>query len=180
MYRGHAATVHLMLHFGPHLLTLATDGVLKVWDIKTGAEYLEMTFNNEKTEVSSLCHPSTYIEGLTKSSLSSSSPGPASLGPSLPRPVRDSPLLVQQLQDLRGAVETYMLPTPEPPGAPLAARPHRGHHVPAGLRHRPVRAARASRPVQLQRHGDAAAGGLLHGKHTQEALRGRADAGALY
>jgi dynactin 1 len=46
------------------------------------------------------------IEGLTKSSLSSLGPGPASLGPSLPSPVRDSPLLVQQLQDLRGAVET--------------------------------------------------------------------------
>jgi hypothetical protein len=46
------------------------------------------------------------IEGLTKSYLSSSSPGPASLGPSLLSPVRDSPLLVQQLHDLRGAVET--------------------------------------------------------------------------
>ena len=52
MYRGHAATIHLMLPFGPHLLTIDTEGVLKVRDIKTGAEYLEMTFNNEKTEVS--------------------------------------------------------------------------------------------------------------------------------
>jgi U3 small nucleolar RNA-associated protein 21 len=62
VYRGHAATVHLMLPFGPQLLTVDTEGVLKVWDIKTGAEYLEMTFNNEKTLVSALCHPSTYID----------------------------------------------------------------------------------------------------------------------
>ena len=62
VYRGHAATVHLMLPFGPQLLTLDTEGVLKVWDIKTGAEYLEMTFNNENTLVSALCHPSTYID----------------------------------------------------------------------------------------------------------------------
>jgi hypothetical protein len=51
-----------MLPFGHHLLTLDIDGILKVWDIKTGTEYLEMTFNNEKTEVSALCHPSTYID----------------------------------------------------------------------------------------------------------------------
>eukprot|EP00090_Calanus_glacialis_P001815 TRINITY_DN11349_c0_g1_i1.p1 TRINITY_DN11349_c0_g1~~TRINITY_DN11349_c0_g1_i1.p1 ORF type:complete len:1330 (-),score=541.02 TRINITY_DN11349_c0_g1_i1:124-4113(-) len=43
------------------------------------------------------------IEGLTKSA-SLSSPGPTSLGPSVPSPVRDSPLLVQQLQDMRTAV----------------------------------------------------------------------------
>ena len=43
------------------------------------------------------------IEGLTKSA-SLSSPGPTSLGPSVPSPVRDSPLLVQQLQDMRTCV----------------------------------------------------------------------------
>merc|ERR1711934_734847 len=45
------------------------------------------------------------IEGLTKSSMSAS-PGPTSLGPSVPSPVRDSPLLVQQLQDMREAVSS--------------------------------------------------------------------------
>merc|ERR1712013_790463 len=43
------------------------------------------------------------IEGLTKSA-SLSSPGPTSLGPSVPSPVRDSSLLVQQLQDMRTCV----------------------------------------------------------------------------
>ena len=42
------------------------------------------------------------IEGLSKSV--SLSPGPTSLGPSVPSPVRDSPLLVQQLQDMRSAM----------------------------------------------------------------------------
>merc|ERR1719228_2939831 len=48
------------------------------------------------------------IEGLTKSSMSAS-PGPASLGPSVPSPVKDSPLLVQQLQDMRQAVESLQV-----------------------------------------------------------------------
>merc|ERR1712025_876695 len=43
------------------------------------------------------------LEGLTKSA-SLSSPGPSSLGPSVPSPVRDSPLLVQQLQDMKTCV----------------------------------------------------------------------------
>merc|ERR1712098_643350 len=43
------------------------------------------------------------IEGLTKSA-SLSSPGPSSLGPSVPSPVRDSPLLGQQLQDMKTCV----------------------------------------------------------------------------
>ena len=44
------------------------------------------------------------IEGLSKSV--SLSPGPTSLGPSVPSPVRDSPLLVQQLQDMRSAMSS--------------------------------------------------------------------------
>jgi len=45
------------------------------------------------------------IEGLTKS-VNISPGGPTSLGPSVPSPVRDSPLLVQQLQDMREAVSS--------------------------------------------------------------------------
>jgi len=43
------------------------------------------------------------IEGLTKSASMATS-GPTSIGPSIPSPVRDSPLLVQQLQDMKTAV----------------------------------------------------------------------------
>jgi len=62
VFRGHNADVHLMLPFGPHLITIDTEGLLKVWEIKTGNEHLEMTFNNEKTRISAICHPSTYID----------------------------------------------------------------------------------------------------------------------
>jgi len=43
------------------------------------------------------------IEGLTKSQALSAS-GPTSLGPSVPSPIRDSPLLVQQVQEMRTAM----------------------------------------------------------------------------
>jgi len=62
VFRGHTSRVHLLLPFGPHLISVDDNSVMKVWDIKTGAEYLEMTFNNERTLVSALCHPSTYMD----------------------------------------------------------------------------------------------------------------------
>merc|ERR1712240_350866 len=49
------------------------------------------------------------IEGLTKSHITSANTGPNSLGPSVPSPVRDSPLLVQQLQDMSQAVESLQV-----------------------------------------------------------------------
>ena len=62
VYRGHATDVVLLLPLGPHLISVDRDGVLKMWEIKTGVEYLEMTFNNSRTEVSALCHPSSYLD----------------------------------------------------------------------------------------------------------------------
>jgi len=62
VYRGHTATVHLLLPFGPNLLSVDTEGVLKVWDIKSGAEVLELTFTPSRSRVSALCHPSTYMD----------------------------------------------------------------------------------------------------------------------
>jgi len=59
---SHQALVHIMLPFGPRLLSVDTESVLKIWDIKTGAEEMELTFNNEKTKISCLCHPSTYLD----------------------------------------------------------------------------------------------------------------------
>ena len=51
-----------MLPFGPKLLSVDSESVLKVWHIKTGTEELELTFNNEKTKISCLCHPNTYLD----------------------------------------------------------------------------------------------------------------------
>ena len=62
IYSGHKSPVHKLLTFGPKLISVDIDSVMKVWDIKTGSEELELTFNNEKTKVSCLCHPSTYLD----------------------------------------------------------------------------------------------------------------------
>ena len=59
---SHQALVHTMLPFGPKLLSVDSESVLKVWHIKTGTEELELTFNNEKTKISCLCHPNTYLD----------------------------------------------------------------------------------------------------------------------
>ena len=59
---SHLALVHTMLPFGPKLLSVDSESVLKVWHIKTGTEELELTFNNEKTKISCLCHPNTYLD----------------------------------------------------------------------------------------------------------------------
>jgi len=61
IYKGHEATVHILLPFGPHLISVDRQSLLKVWDIKTGDQYLEMTFNNDKFLVTTVCHPSTYL-----------------------------------------------------------------------------------------------------------------------
>jgi len=62
VYRGHNSNVHILFTFGPKLISVDEDSLMKVWDIKDGSEYLEMTFNNAKTKVTSLCHPSTYMD----------------------------------------------------------------------------------------------------------------------
>jgi len=47
------------------------------------------------------------IQGLSKSQMHNlSADGPQSLGPSVPSPVRDSPLLLQQVKDMRAAVNS--------------------------------------------------------------------------
>jgi len=62
IFKGHQSRVHALLPFGPHLISVDEASVLKVWDVKTGEEFLELTFNNERTQVTALCHPSTYMD----------------------------------------------------------------------------------------------------------------------
>lgn len=62
IYSGHEASVHIMMAFGPKLISVDAESVLKVWDIKDGSEELQLTFSNDKTKVTSLCHPSTYLD----------------------------------------------------------------------------------------------------------------------
>ncbi|XP_060525873.1 WD repeat-containing protein 36 [Cylas formicarius] len=61
VYRGHHGRVHLMLPFGPHLISVDDHGRVKIWDIKNESVYLELTFDKNKFHITALMHPSTYI-----------------------------------------------------------------------------------------------------------------------
>lgn len=60
-YKGHSAPVHLMLPFGPHLISIDQDNVLKVFDIKEETQFLELGFDEKQFKISTLCHPPTYL-----------------------------------------------------------------------------------------------------------------------
>lgn len=60
-YTGHTANVHLMLPFAEHLIAVDEANVLKVWHIRTGAEYLDLPLDADHFRVSALMHPPTYV-----------------------------------------------------------------------------------------------------------------------
>lgn len=60
-YEGHEHPVHVLLPFGPHLISVDESSNLKVWDIKSESLYLELSFDAKVFSVSTALHPSTYI-----------------------------------------------------------------------------------------------------------------------
>lgn len=60
-YKGHTKPVHLMVPFGPHLISIDEDSNVKVWDIKAETIFLELTFSNKVFRITAALHPSTYI-----------------------------------------------------------------------------------------------------------------------
>lgn len=60
-YKGHQDPVHILLPFGPHLISVDESSNLKVWDIKAESLYLELSFDNNVFHVTTALHPSTYI-----------------------------------------------------------------------------------------------------------------------
>lgn len=60
-YKGHKKPVHLLMPFGAHLLSVDEENLLKVWDIKTEDLFLELSFSNESFKITTILHPSTYI-----------------------------------------------------------------------------------------------------------------------
>lgn len=60
-YVGHTHPVHFILPFGPNLITADEESNLIVWDIKTEENVLEMEFHNDKFQITTIMHPSTYI-----------------------------------------------------------------------------------------------------------------------
>lgn len=60
-YRGHNRNVHLMLPFGPHLLSIDEESCLKIWNIRNEELYLDLPFANESFRISAVAHPPTYL-----------------------------------------------------------------------------------------------------------------------
>lgn len=60
-YRGHKRSVHLIIPFGVHLISVDEGSVVKIWNIKAETLFLELTFNNSQFHITAILHPSTYI-----------------------------------------------------------------------------------------------------------------------
>lgn len=61
VYSGHEAQVHLLLPFGPHLLSVDENSELKIWDIKTEEIVAESNFSNKVFKITAMMHPNTYV-----------------------------------------------------------------------------------------------------------------------
>ena len=59
-YNSHQFSVHLLLPFGPNLISVDQNSNLKVWDIKSEEIVREIDLNHEKFSVTTICHPYTY------------------------------------------------------------------------------------------------------------------------
>lgn len=60
-YSAHNEHVHLMLPFGPHLITIDKTSHIRIWDIRDETIFLELTFSNDNFCITTIVHPSTYI-----------------------------------------------------------------------------------------------------------------------
>nr|CAB3267697.1 WD repeat-containing protein 36-like [Phallusia mammillata] len=57
---GHECDVHLLLPFGKHLISVDASSHVKVWHITSGELYVSLNLN-ESFGISTLLHPSTYV-----------------------------------------------------------------------------------------------------------------------
>lgn len=60
-YEGHNADVHLLLPFGNHLISVDVDSCVIIWDIRSEGQYSEISFNNGSFQITTVTHPSTYL-----------------------------------------------------------------------------------------------------------------------
>ncbi|XP_040573506.1 WD repeat-containing protein 36 [Lepeophtheirus salmonis] len=62
VYKGHHNyPVHLLLPFGPHLISIDKQSNLRIWDIKAEKCETEVEFPHDTFAISSLLHPATYV-----------------------------------------------------------------------------------------------------------------------
>lgn len=61
IYKGHEQPVHLLLPFGPHLISVDEGSCMKVWDIEAADLYTDINFEPDSFEVTAIMHPATYV-----------------------------------------------------------------------------------------------------------------------
>ncbi|XP_040613975.1 WD repeat-containing protein 36 isoform X2 [Mesocricetus auratus] len=60
-FKGHKAEIRLLQPFGDHVISVDTDSVLIIWHIYSEEEYLQLTFDKSVFQISTILHPSTYL-----------------------------------------------------------------------------------------------------------------------
>lgn len=60
-YKGHDYTVHILLPFGPHLISIDENNNVKLWDIRTEELITELDFSKKHFNITTIIHPNTYI-----------------------------------------------------------------------------------------------------------------------
>ncbi|XP_002119330.3 WD repeat-containing protein 36-like [Ciona intestinalis] len=58
---GHTSDVHLIHPLGKHLISVDKSNCVKIWHVQTGEQYLNIEFSSSVFEITSLVHPSTYV-----------------------------------------------------------------------------------------------------------------------
>lgn len=61
-YIGHECQIHLLMPFGPHLLSVDEDSKLKIWHVKSEEVTAEVNFSNSVFRITALMHPNTYLD----------------------------------------------------------------------------------------------------------------------
>eukprot|EP00095_Tigriopus_kingsejongensis_P011785 maker-scaffold119_size336447-snap-gene-2.31 protein:Tk11785 transcript:maker-scaffold119_size336447-snap-gene-2.31-mRNA-1 annotation:"wd repeat-containing protein 36" len=60
IYKGHKGTVVNLMPFGPHLISIDSNSVVKVWDIKSAEFVKEFDFNRKRFSITAVVHPAAY------------------------------------------------------------------------------------------------------------------------
>ncbi|XP_071864291.1 WD repeat-containing protein 36 [Bombus fervidus] len=60
-YKGHDYTVHILLPFGFHLISIDENSNVKLWDIKTEELVSELDFSVKHFKITTIIHPNTYV-----------------------------------------------------------------------------------------------------------------------
>ncbi|XP_044536058.1 WD repeat-containing protein 36 [Gracilinanus agilis] len=60
-FRGHNAEIHLLQPFGDHIISIDIDSILIIWHIYSEEKYLQLIFDKAVFKISTVLHPSTYL-----------------------------------------------------------------------------------------------------------------------